>query len=129
MNTLPPPPSGDQWALDVEDAFGEHDIEYWVWCGVKLVPATPEQVARIRDHEALLRLQAWKAHAEQLTRSRERKERAGWLTARLRVLPARLIPVFAAHFRPAPPTASSARPRPAQAEKSSDRSAPERTAP
>ncbi|MGH2517660.1 MAG: hypothetical protein ACRDHP_18580 [Ktedonobacterales bacterium] len=61
MNTLPPPPSGNEWELDVEDAFGAHDTEYWVWSGNRLVPATPDQVTIIREREALLRLSAWTA--------------------------------------------------------------------
>lgn len=44
--------------LDVEDAFGEHDISYWVREGNRLVPATPAQIAAIEEHEKLLRL-AW----------------------------------------------------------------------
>jgi hypothetical protein len=47
---------GDDQEPDVEDAFGDHDIEYWVWRGNKLVPATDEQVALLREREALARL-------------------------------------------------------------------------
>lgn len=42
--------------LDVEDAFGEHDIEYWVWDGNRLIPAPPNKLARIHELEALDRL-------------------------------------------------------------------------
>lgn len=39
-------------AVDVEDAFGAHDIEYWVRRGDRLVPATEEDIARIRAWES-----------------------------------------------------------------------------
>lgn len=42
--------------IDVEDAFGEHDIAYWIREGQRLVPATPTQIATIQEREALLRL-------------------------------------------------------------------------
>jgi hypothetical protein len=32
---------------------GDHDIEYWIWTGSRLVPATPEAADRIRRQEAL----------------------------------------------------------------------------
>ncbi len=31
---------------------GDHDIEYWIWAGSRLVPAPPEVAERIRQHEA-----------------------------------------------------------------------------
>lgn len=50
----------DADALDVEDAFGEHTIEYWVRKGNKLVPATEQEIAHIqeceREQTAYLRL-------------------------------------------------------------------------
>lgn len=49
--------------VDVEEAFGEHDIAYWVRDGNRLVPATPAQIAAIQEHEALLRLALWRAHS------------------------------------------------------------------
>jgi len=30
---------------------GEHEIEYWVWDGTRLVPASAEQLERIREDE------------------------------------------------------------------------------
>ncbi len=57
---LYPPVWGEGDEPEVEDAFGEHNIEYWVWQGRKLVPASPEQAALLREHEAMLRLQRWK---------------------------------------------------------------------
>lgn len=54
---------GDGWEPDVVDAFGEHDIEYWVWNGIRLVPATAAQIACIQEAErervAALMLSAW----------------------------------------------------------------------
>ena len=53
----------DDAKLDVEDAFGDHDIEYWVRRGNKLVPATEDEVAQIheweRESSALARLPLW----------------------------------------------------------------------
>lgn len=57
--------------LDVEDAFGEHDIEHWVRKGNKLVPATEEEIAHIQEREreqtAYLRLARLKEEAQQQT--------------------------------------------------------------
>ncbi len=46
------------------DPWGdEHDIEYWIWNGTRLVPATPAQVERIQEDErqrqASYRLAQW----------------------------------------------------------------------
>ena len=32
---------------------GNHNIEYWIWTGSRLVPATPEAAERLRQQEAL----------------------------------------------------------------------------
>ncbi|HEV2235074.1 MAG TPA: hypothetical protein VGR57_00300 [Ktedonobacterales bacterium] len=40
--TAPDAPAGD---YDTGDAFGAHDIEWWVYDGVRLIPAPPEQAA------------------------------------------------------------------------------------
>lgn len=48
--------------VDVEDAFGEHDIIYWVPEGNRLVPANPTQIAAIQEHEAHLRLAVWRSN-------------------------------------------------------------------
>jgi len=47
---------------DLSDPWdGDHDIDYWVWHGDRLIPATPEELARItedeRTREALFRLE------------------------------------------------------------------------
>jgi hypothetical protein len=59
----------DDVELDVEDAFGDHSIEFWVRKGNTLVPATNDDVAQIREWEreakARARLAAW-----QLTETR-----------------------------------------------------------
>lgn len=58
--------------LDVEDAFGAHDIEYWVRKGYRLVPATKEEIAHIqeceREQTAYLRL----AHLKEAQRQADR---------------------------------------------------------
>lgn len=42
---------------------GDHDIEYWVWSGEQLVPATPSQQAEIQETERIAsarrRLRRW----------------------------------------------------------------------
>jgi hypothetical protein len=73
MDTLPPI-WGDDDEPDVENAFGEHDIEYWVWRGHTLIPATPEQAAALREREAFARLTRWQQAQE---RARTRGERHG----------------------------------------------------
>lgn len=60
-------------AVDVEDAFGAHDIEYWVRRDNRLVPATEEDIARIRAWES--QRVAWSLAAPW-----EREER--WLVRR-----------------------------------------------
>jgi len=72
----------DGGELDVEDAFGEHDIEYWVRRGNRLVPAT---------HDDLARIQAWESEriARALVERCERAARRPWplrLALRLRRL-------------------------------------------
>lgn len=32
---------------------GDHSIEYWVWDGSRLVPATPQEIARIKEDERI----------------------------------------------------------------------------
>ena len=53
----------DYAELDIEDAFGDNAIEYWMRHGNKLVPATDDEVAQIheweRDSAALARLPLW----------------------------------------------------------------------
>lgn len=39
---------------------GEHNIEYWLWDGERLIPASAEESERLREREALLRLDYWK---------------------------------------------------------------------
>lgn len=58
---------------DIEDAFAEHDIEYWVWDGNRLIPAPPSKLALIRKSEALRRLDRWKASEEHKAQGTQRK--------------------------------------------------------
>jgi hypothetical protein len=66
--------------LDVEDAFGDHDIEYWVRQGNKLVPATEDEVAQIHEWEheapARTRLAVW-----------QRTETRSWSARLLHTMP------------------------------------------
>jgi hypothetical protein len=129
MSTLPPPPSGDKWELDVEDAFGEHDIEYWVWSGNRLVPATPEQTALIREREALSCLRAWKVIQTSHAHDRAHTEPTGRLFAWLRGLPARALLSLVARIRRVPPGASGDAANLSQAGTPSDYSTSEWSAP
>jgi hypothetical protein len=57
---------------------GDHDIEYWIWTGSRLVPATPEAAERIRQQEAVeeeefrLLRKRQQAHRQQLWQSYRR---------------------------------------------------------
>ncbi len=86
--------------FDVEDAFGEHGIEYWVCASNRFVPATAEQIAAIREYEALDRLGRWKrlearrnqgtARAKRHVRRLARRvARFSWLAALVRHMFAR----------------------------------------
>lgn len=82
MWRLLPFSSDDEDALDVEDAFGEHDVEYWIRSGNRLVPATPEQATALREWEALRRLERWRrAEAERIRASERQLRRAARLAA------------------------------------------------
>ncbi len=41
----------DVWQDFPDPWDGDHNIEYWVWDGSRLVPATPEERARIQEDE------------------------------------------------------------------------------
>jgi hypothetical protein len=47
---------------------GEHDIQYWIWTGDRLVPASPEAAERLHQQELLER--------EEQLRRRERQQAA-----------------------------------------------------
>ena len=57
MRELPPMPDCDPSDFEVDEAFGDHNIEYWVWSGKRLVPATAEQIETIHGIEERLHLQ------------------------------------------------------------------------
>ncbi|GEM_PF-2365503 len=46
---------------------GEHEIEYWIWTGNRLVPASPDTVERLRQQEELLREEARLAREQRRT--------------------------------------------------------------
>ena len=59
---------------DLPDPWeGVHDIEYWVWNGTRLVPASEEGVQSIREQErtrdALWRLEQWNADERRAARN------------------------------------------------------------
>lgn len=63
---------------------GDHDIEYWVWQvdEDRLMPATPEETARIREEErtriALCRLEQLRERERSEARSVRRRLSAAW---------------------------------------------------
>lgn len=53
------------YAGDALDPFtDEHNIEYWLWDGERLIPASPDESERLREREALLRLGYWQSQSE-----------------------------------------------------------------
>ena len=58
-----------------DEAFdGDHSVEYWLWNGVRLVPAQPDEVERIQDGEAWVLHEACRLHGQQ---SGVREQRVG----------------------------------------------------
>ncbi|MGZ3602457.1 MAG: hypothetical protein ACXWQ5_23150, partial [Ktedonobacterales bacterium] len=43
---------------------GEHNIEYWLWDGERLIPASAQESERLREREAQLRLGYWTSLSE-----------------------------------------------------------------
>ena len=71
----------DDGPRDVEEAFGEHDIDYWVWDGNRLIPASPQKRALIREREALQRLREWPEREQWASQARGRpawRARLAW---------------------------------------------------
>jgi hypothetical protein len=65
---------------------GEHDIEYWIWDGTRLVPASEDEVHSIREQErtrdAMWRLKQWEA-GERRAANRLRMRNALWRITQL----------------------------------------------
>jgi hypothetical protein len=51
-------------AGEIDPFTDEHDIEYWIWDGAALIPASPVESERFREREALLRLSYWQTHLD-----------------------------------------------------------------
>ncbi len=47
---------------EIDPFTGDHDIEYWIWDGAALIPASPVDSERFREREAMLRLTYWQTH-------------------------------------------------------------------
>lgn len=81
------PASIDALLDEVPDPWeGKHEIEYWIWDGVRLVPASAGEVHSIREQErtrdAMWRLEQWEAgerHATNRLRVRNALERIAQL--------------------------------------------------
>ncbi len=43
------------------DAYG---IDYWIWDGTALIPASPVESEQFREREAMLRLAYWRTHID-----------------------------------------------------------------
>jgi hypothetical protein len=76
--------------LDVEDAFGAHHIEYWIWHNDRLIPASPDRAARLRELDALHRLHSWQRLERDVQRGMRRtalfRRAVGRLRAAIRTL-------------------------------------------
>jgi hypothetical protein len=57
------------------DLWAEPLIEYWIWTGTRLIPASADQADRLREREAFQRLELWKQHLE---REQRRSRRSQW---------------------------------------------------
>lgn len=44
---------------EIDPFTDEHNIEYWLWDGAALIPASPVESERLRKREAMLRLTYW----------------------------------------------------------------------
>jgi hypothetical protein len=64
---------------DVGEAFGAHTIEYWVYDGTRLIPASPDEQEQLREWEQRSRLAQWTAGER---RGRVRARRRPWFFAR-----------------------------------------------
>jgi hypothetical protein len=82
---------------DVGEAFGDHHIEYWIYDGRRLTPASSDQAERLREMEAWLRLEHWKA--EERRRERRRAWWRPWFAGRATVVGP------SSRFQPAVPAA------------------------
>ncbi|HEX8036240.1 MAG TPA: hypothetical protein VF510_20450 [Ktedonobacterales bacterium] len=49
-------------AGEIDPFTNEHDIEYWIWDGEALIPASPVESERFREREALRRLSYWQTY-------------------------------------------------------------------
>ncbi len=77
---------------DDADLWAQPLIEYWIWNGTRLIPASANQADRLREIEAMRRLEQWKYQQE-----RERRK-ADW-RRRWAVLPTGLAALAAAFRR------------------------------
>ena len=77
MEELPKFERDGEGARDVGITLGEHDIQYLIYDGRRVIRASPDPADRRREMEALVRLELWKAQERRRERRRERV-RAGW---------------------------------------------------
>lgn len=70
---------GDALEPDVDgedaDLWTKPLIEYWIWTGTRLVPASADQTDRQRGMDAFQRLELWK---QRLEREQRRSRRSQW---------------------------------------------------
>jgi hypothetical protein len=68
---------------DVGEAFGDHNIEYWIYDGQRLVPASPDEEERLRDWWAMRRLETWQEQERERARTAARRVQWARFTAGL----------------------------------------------
>ena len=73
---------------------GDHNIEYWIWTGGRLVPASPDQAERLRRQEALeeeeFRLRRERQRAYRQERWQSYSQVVQWMLVPLHHLASRL---------------------------------------
>jgi len=62
---------------------GDHEIQYWIWTGNRLVPASPEAAERIRQQEAMEQEELHRLHERQNAYRQQRRQSYRRLAKRL----------------------------------------------
>ncbi len=86
-------------AGDALDPFmDEHNIEYWLWDGERLIPASLEESERFREREALLRLDYLQSQSERNALA----QRAHWhsIVITIQSMLSRLLAIISNSSRP-----------------------------
>jgi hypothetical protein len=65
------------------DLWAQPLIEYWIWNGTRLIPASADQADRLREMEAFRRLALWQDEQERERRRERRRQQWIVLVAKL----------------------------------------------